>query len=307
MPSSASVHIDTALSNVSVMYNNEAFIASRILPIVVVNKRSDKYFVYGKAPGFTRINPLTGPKSAVTEVDYTISTSNYSVLDYAFKGFVSYSDAANADAPLDLFVDETEHVTKLLLHHLEKQVATVYFDSATYATANKATPATKWGNASSTPVAQIITGINAIVGVPGPFCAAMGNKAWELLRQHPDILSAIQPTSSAVAASIEAVRGFFGFEELLVGDAWENTALPGATEAYGRIWGDAVLIFKRNTSLRTKEVSLGYIFQVGQRETQRWEDLSLGPTGGEWVKVGWSYDVKTVAADAAYLLYDVEA
>jgi hypothetical protein len=307
MPTSASVHIDSALSNVSVQYKNPAYIADKILPIVQVNKRSDKFFKYDKADGFTRINPLVGPKSRATEADFGITTDNYSVLDYALQGFVSYADMRNADAPLDLLADETEHLTNLLLLNLEKQVADVVFASGTYATANKATPGTKWTSSSSTPIASMITGINAIVGVNGPFTCAMGNKAWELFRQHPDVLAAIQPTAQAVVASQQQVASFFGFDEVLVGDAFVNTALPGATASYSRIWGDAVLIFKRNSGLRIREASLGQIFQFGQRQTLRWEDLSLGPDGGEWVKASMSYDVKLTASDAAYLLYDVES
>jgi hypothetical protein len=307
MPTSASVHVDSALSNIAIQYKNNQFIADRILPVVNVNKRSDKFYKFTKSDAFTRVMPLTGPKADVHEADYTLTTSNYSVLDYALKGFVSYADMRNADAPLDLMADETEHLTNLLMLHREKLVADVVFASGTYDSTNKTSPGTKWGNAASTPIAQIITAQNALVGIQGPYCIAFGNKAWELFRQHPDVLGAFQPTSPGVIATQQQVASFFGFEEVLVGDAFYNTALPGATASYSRIWSDHVLIFKRNTSARVKDVSLGHVFQYGNLEVQRWEDLSRGPNGGEWVKAGWSYDVVTTAADAGYLIYDVDA
>lgn len=307
MPTSSSVHVDSALSNIAVQYKNSQFIADRIFPVVNVNKRSDSYYKFTKSDTFTRVMPLTGPKSDVTEADYSLTTASYEVLDYALKGFVSYTDMKNADAPLDLLADETEHLTNLLMLHREKMVADVAFASGTYASANKATPTTKWANAAATPIAQIITGQNALVGIQGPYVCAFGNKAWELFRQHPDVLQAFQPTSPGVAATQQQVASFFGFEEVLVGDAFYNTALPGATASYSRIWGDHVLIFKRNSALKVKDVSLGHVFQCGSLEIQRWEDLSKGTIGGEWVKAGWSYDVVTTASDAGYLIYDVEA
>jgi hypothetical protein len=307
MPTSSSVHVDSALSNIAIQYKNNQFIADRILPVITVNKRSDSYYKFTKSDTFTRVMPLTGPKAEVTEADYTLTTGSYDVLDYALKGFVSYTDMKNADAPLDLLADETEHLTNLLYLHREKMVADVVFASATYDSANKATPTTKWGNASATPIAQIITAQNALVGIQGPYCAAFGNKAWELFRQHPDVLGAFQPTSPGVVATQQQVANFFGFEEVLVGDAFYNSALPGATASYSRIWDDHVLIFKRNTSARVKDVSLGHVFQCGALDVQRWEDLSKGPNGGEWVKAGWSYDIVTTASDAGYLIYDVYA
>jgi hypothetical protein len=308
MPTTASVHVDSALSNVSIQYKNEELIADKILPFVSVAKRSDKYFKYGKGERFRRLNTLVGPKSRAGQVDFTVSTDNYSVQDHALEGFVSYADMRNADAPLDLLADETEFLTNLMLLDLEKEVADIVFASGTYATANKATPTTKWASAASTPIAQIITGINAIVGVPGPYSIAFGNKAWELFRQHPDVLQAIQPTKAAVAASLPDVANFFGFQDAIVGNAWINSALPNATDSYSRIWGDHVLIFKHAPgSLRTREAALGSIFLHNERKTLRWEDPTLGPDGGEWVKPSISYDVELTCADAGYLLYDVES
>ena len=44
MPQSNEVHIDAALTNLSVGYQNPAFIADRLAPVVPVRKQSDKYF-----------------------------------------------------------------------------------------------------------------------------------------------------------------------------------------------------------------------------------------------------------------------
>ena len=46
MPEVSQVHIDAALSNVSVAYRNPAFVADAIAPPLAVRKQSDKYFIY---------------------------------------------------------------------------------------------------------------------------------------------------------------------------------------------------------------------------------------------------------------------
>lgn len=44
-PTKSSVHIDSAMSNISIAYRNENYIAEQIFPNVPVQHQSDKYFV----------------------------------------------------------------------------------------------------------------------------------------------------------------------------------------------------------------------------------------------------------------------
>ena len=46
MPEVSQVHIDAALTNVSVAYRNPDYIADIIAPQVAVRKQSDKYYIY---------------------------------------------------------------------------------------------------------------------------------------------------------------------------------------------------------------------------------------------------------------------
>ena len=48
MPSVQSVHYDKLLTNISVAYKNDQYIADQILKEVPVDKQSDKYPVYGE-------------------------------------------------------------------------------------------------------------------------------------------------------------------------------------------------------------------------------------------------------------------
>jgi hypothetical protein len=71
------------------------------------------------------------------------------------------------------------------------------------------------------------------------------------------------------------------------------------------VWGDSVLIFKRNNSLAVKDAALGYCMRFGNMEVNRWTDQTRGARGGEVVKVGWSYTDEITASDAGYLIYNV--
>ncbi len=311
MPSPTSLHIDSALSNVAVLYRNEEFIGNKIFPFLMTNgKRSDKFNKFKKGERFRQVSTLMGPKSRANELSYNLDTpGNYSVVDHGLEDFVAYADVANADAPLDPYVDSTEILTNALLLDYEMEIASLAFTSGNYASANKSTPGStadvKWNAITSTPVDQILAAIDGLVGIPGPFTCAIGNDAWTALRKHPDLLAAIQPTGKKVVASKEDVQEFFGFDELLIGKAWKNTALEGATDSYSRIWNDGMLIFRRSASPNmVRDVCLGRTFVSDPFSVVRWEDMSRGK-GGEYVKPAWSYDACVVAADAGFLIYDV--
>lgn len=49
MPAISQIHIDQALTNISVMYRNASYVADEVFPILPVSKRSNKYFL--KKPG----------------------------------------------------------------------------------------------------------------------------------------------------------------------------------------------------------------------------------------------------------------
>jgi len=45
----SAVHIDSVLSNLSIMFRNDEFIGQQAIPVVPVAKDSDEYFVYDKS------------------------------------------------------------------------------------------------------------------------------------------------------------------------------------------------------------------------------------------------------------------
>ena len=79
--SSASVHIDSALSNFAVKYENSGFIADRVCPIIPVAKRSDTYFKRDRRDVSHAVNDVLSPKGRANEFRYSLSTASYAVQD----------------------------------------------------------------------------------------------------------------------------------------------------------------------------------------------------------------------------------
>ena len=300
----SSIHVDQPLSNLAIQYRNEELVADRVFPQLPVAKLSGKYFVYTKSDKFTQLAPLTSHNGDVSESAFGVTTSDYDCLSYALMQFISREVQENADSPIDPLADAVENITAQLMLDREIKLAAQLFSTSVVTNNTDLTAGTKWTSAASEPISQIFTAIDSIVGVPGPFSVLFGRAAWKSFRTHPDVLSSIQYTKGGVAASEADVASFFGFEDVIIGRGSKNTALPGQTASYSDIWGDSVLIFKKGGP-GIKQVSLGQCLRFGNIEVQRWEDLSRGPRGGEYVKVGWSYTDEITAVDAAHLIDDV--
>lgn len=128
MPSTTAVHIDRALSNVSLYYRNESYCADVISPAINVTKESDKYFVYGREN--FRIPPaLRRDKTETSELSYSISTDSYFAEEYGYHMLISDRERANSDSALRPEIDTTEYLTEQLMLDREYRVANIILDS----------------------------------------------------------------------------------------------------------------------------------------------------------------------------------
>ena len=97
MPAVGQIHIDQALTNISVMYRNETYVGDQVFPAVPAPKRSDKYFLYKKedfltpsiASGTGALASLRRPGTEAAEIDYSVSTATYFAEEYSYRGLVT--------------------------------------------------------------------------------------------------------------------------------------------------------------------------------------------------------------------------
>ncbi len=161
MPDLANVHIDVALTNLSVAYTNEDYVAHRVFPVVPVEKRSDKYYVYNK-DAFLRSSgadkqgkpgSIRRPGTRSTEVLYEVSTNPFYCEQIARNYALTDAEMRLADAPLQPGIDATIALTEMISLDNEVAVAGKAMKRANYASTNKSqlvTNTTSWAQNSQT-------------------------------------------------------------------------------------------------------------------------------------------------------------
>lgn len=299
------VVVDPALSNVSIRYTNETFIADQIFPTVKVAKQTGKYYVYDKA-NLRVENSNRAAGSGANEVDFGVSPSGTFICDdHAFKGFVADEIQDQADAALNPLVDETETLTEKLMIDREKKLAAVITSSSNLTQYVALSGTDRWDDYSnSDPIGDIRLARTTVHTntFKKPNTLILGKQVFDILVEHPQIIERVKYSQLGVITE-ELLARVLQVEKVLVGEAGYNGAVEGQTDSLSYVWGKNAIIAYISPVVRIKMLTLGVTFTYGVRQVKRWRDEDRC---GTYVRVGSdNYVQKVVAAACGYLMQTV--
>jgi len=315
-PSINSVHVDAILTNISVAYlqKQDNFIADKVFPIVPVDKKSDKFFVYTKNDWFRDEAQRRADATESAGSGYNLSTGTYSAEVYAFHKDVGDQTVANADAPLNPLREATEFVTQRLLLRRELQFVSDFFTTGVWAddvTGVAGSPSSgetkQWSDyTSSDPIDDIEEAKSEVLSNTGmePNTLVLGYEVFRQLKNHPDLVDRIKYTSSQTITEDMLAR-MFDLDRVLVAKAVKATNREGASEAYSYAYGKAALLahVAPNPGLMTP--SAGYHFSWtgvsgGIGSTIGVSSFRMESLKAERVEAEMSFDNKVIGADLGY-------
>lgn len=293
------IKVDPVLSNVSVAYQNEEYVAEQILPIIPTTVRTGKYFVYDKSK-FRKENSLRAMGAASKEVGFGLSISTpFVCLDHALKELVPDELKEQSPSPLTPEIDATENVTEKLLIEKEYDLAT-YMKNVANLTNNKTlSGVSQWSDANSDPIADVKLGITTVHSkiFKRPNTVVLGIEVYDKLLDHPDIIDRIKYRSDT--ASKELLARLFGVENVIVAGAGYESAKEGQTSVMAYIWGKYAWVVYITKRPAIKQISFGYHFALKTRVADKWYDKERE---GVFVRVHDNYTREIVSTDAAYLI-----
>lgn len=302
------VHVDGPLSDFAV----EAFdvgnlIAGRVMPTVSVGKQSDGYYIVDPATWLRLPNDdLRAPKTEPSKVEFTVSTDTYTCKNRALRGEISDEERANADNQIMLERRTVGYVASQLLRMKERRVATKVTSITNIGSGVILAGATKWSNYNgSSPLSDVTTGHAFMRSRTGlrPNVAIVDWDTAQILRRHPELLDYYKYTAGG-QITMEQLRDAFSVREIVIADAVYNTAVEGATQSMGNIWGNVCLLMHEGPINGLKVQRFGV--------SMRWTDPALGRAMAvertraannkkvDLFDVGYYDDEKTVARDLCY-------
>lgn len=263
-PTLSDVHIQTALTNISIGYRQDkpSFV-ERLFPRVVVGKQSDKYFTWDKGQMWRREVKRRAPGSNFRRAGLILSSDSYASEQYALEYPLPDEVLENQDAAVNVEMAANDYLYDQHMLELEYQFATSYMTTGAGWTSG--TKTAKWST-TSTPVKDVTGAIRSIRSALGSsashrFVGLGGTIVETALIGNADISARIQYVQRAGAADIRAaLAAVLGLDELIIADRVQNTAKEGATAAYSPLIDDDFLIVAVPTTPGLMTPAAGYNF-----------------------------------------------
>jgi hypothetical protein len=327
MPDLTQVHIDRGLTNFSLAYTNETYVADQVAAPLPVDKRSDKYFIYNqeaflRSSGLDangRPKSLRRPKTEAAEHDFSLSNSPFYAEEYARKQLVTDAEIKIADSPLVPDLDATISLTELLKLDNEAAVANLVCTRANYNSNNKeqlttGSTGTSWASyasANSNPLSDIKTGKVAVrkAIMREPNSAIYTVDTAQTLADHPTIKDLVKYTHMDALTTSGLPKVLRGLTTVEASQQYATNA-EGAAFTSGNVWVDdqgenMALIYYRTTDVGPRSMHFARTFDAPDDTTDvrginirryRWD-----PKKGWYIEAAMTRDWRLIAVDGSGL------
>lgn len=298
--------VDKILSQFSQFYTNKVYIAEQILPVLNVKERTGKFAKYGKENLRLYSGQIVrAPGTRAQSVDYSVSQGQYVCTEKSLEKGVPDEFANNTDDPYDPKRDATRVIMDNIFVNQEAALAS-FMSSTTNMTSNTTlSGGSKWSAyATSNPIGDINTAIQTVRAATGqrPNVMVIGLFDFLTLKYHPDIRAQVRYTNGGQLSDSDLgafLRSFFNLEEIIVGEAVQNTALPGQADSISDIWSGNCWLLYRTARPSLMQATFGLTLSDVPRLVQTYREESHVQ---DVIRVRYSYDQNIFDAALGYLI-----
>lgn len=319
-PTPGDVHVDAALTTLSIAYAQRAtnFVADKVFPVVGVSNQSDSYHLFSRDDFYRDEARLRGPGTASAGSGFKVAQESYRADVWAIHKDVDDQLVANADAAADPVMAANRWITHKLLIRKDREWASTFFVTGIWTTeyegvtgAPGAGQVQFWNESASTPIADVDVIKSDILRITGyaPNVMVVGEDVHNALRSNSDIMERIKYTQRGIATE-ELLASMFGVDRYVVARGTYYTQLDDSGAVFNGAGADysfavdpkAVLLCWANPAPAIMEPSAGYTFawtglmganaMGGRVKRFRMEEIESDRIEGTL-----AFDMKLVSAD----------
>lgn len=303
--------VDPVLTNILVGYmqDQDRFIASKIFPLVPVEKQSFTYYAFSKKYWFLDEMKSRAPGGHFARSGYGVETASGFANTWGLEHPIADEARANNQTPMDLERAGLQWLAQQSLIRKERQFASDFMANGVWGTSdNNAT--TDWDDfTSGDPVNDVLTARRTIsnnTGFDGN-SMALGYIVHQALMNHPDIIDRVKYVQAATLSNVEsALAAAFGVANYWVGKASFNSANEGQAFSASAIIDDDCLVAYVAPNPGVMTASAGYTFAWagggGQGSVLSYREAQ---TKSDVLQHSEAWDQKAVATDVGYCFLDV--
>lgn len=305
LPTLSQVHIQQALSDLSIAYRQDApAVSDRLFPRVSVDKQSNKFYVWNKGDMWRAEAKKRAPAADFARVGIRLSNDNYSCDQYALEYLIADEIAANADAAVEMESTATMYLVDQLNLQKDLSFAADFFTSSSGWTSG--TVGTAWDNVSSGTPVTAITGatltIKRALGASNQhrLVGIGGTKILNALITSDQVRDRTKYVREGTYAALQAALApVLGLDELIISTREYNTAKEGRTASYSPVFDNDFLVLAVPNAPGISVPAAGYTFawNEGGRGDMYVEMYREDPKKSDVVRAVCYYDQKQTGAD----------
>lgn len=315
-PTAQQVHIDYALSNLSVAYLQEAPpISDRLFPRVPVDFQSNKYFLWSKGDFFRDDARKRAPGDDFAQMKLGLTTDSYFADQYALEYPIYDEVVANEDAAVRLRENGTRVLTAKLMMRKDRAFAADFCTTSVWGTditgvasAPGTSQVLQWNDAASDPAGDLQTAMETILNATGEIPGLrmkllIGSAVRAALVNHPDAIDRIKYVQRADVAAVDGILGsWLGVDELVVARKRYTTSAEGVTDTFSAVIGKVALLVAVPDSPALEMPSAGYTFEwnEGGKGPMYVESYRYEPKKADILRGITHFDQKVVASSLGY-------
>lgn len=309
------------LTAIAMVFQNQRLIADQVCPRVQpVLSQEAKYGRWNLAEGFTVPNTQVGRSSLPTRVEFSGTETPFIIPDYALDDLVPNVDVMNAELSIARGVRGADPVrravaglTNLIMLDREVRVANLFTTLTTYPASQRITLAgtSQFSDfANSNPISVIMAGLDACIIRPN--IMTIGRPAWTILSQHPRIAQAVNASAQNTGVvTRQQVAALFELDEVIVGEAFVNSARKGQAANLTRTWGRHICLTYRSPAVSSAVDNLEPTFAMtvpfGERVAGALDQPQYGARGSKLVRVAESVAEVIPAPECGYFIQNAVA
>lgn len=318
-PSMGQVHVDRALSNMSVAYMQDAgaFVATQIFPSIPVDRRSDRYMVYNREDFGRNVARVRAPGTETAGADYRLSTDTYFCEVIGLHKDLHEQIEANAEEVLDGDTDAVNLITQGSMIYREVDFMSNYFAAGVWGNeiVGGQPGAAFWDDDNSDPIKQMDTAMLTVQENMGmkPNTLLLGKRPYNALKNHPDLVSRVlynQTAGKPAMVTKENLAALFEVDRVVVSEsvyntANENTTNTGETGTWQFIGGNHALLAYVAPTPGKRQASAGYTFSWrgllgGGNMGTRIKRFDIPQFSAERIEIEMAYDMKVTGSGLGY-------
>lgn len=266
VPTLSQVHIQQALSDLSIAYRQDApAVSDLIFPRVVVEKQSNKFFVWSKGDMWRVQAKKRAPSADFARIGIGLSNDSYSADQFALEYLIADEIRANSDAAID--IEMTASMTLVDQLNLQKDIsfaADFFTSSSGWASG---TVSTAWDNvASGTPVTNITAAVTTIRQALGAsnqhdIVGIGGIKIRNALLVSDQVRDRTKYVMAQTQDAIERMLApILGLDKLVISTRQYNTKKEGVTASYSPVFDNDFLVVAVPRAPGLNTPAAGYTF-----------------------------------------------